>query len=155
MILSKRQERKGKIMNDEMLSVCVIFGSIGGTILVTCIVNKIVDFVCKRKDKKRHKEHPEFFRLRDDFGEKADTACNFYNNEIAPRKCKVDSMLREEPYWPQEVRGQKMEEIEKLRREIYTAECMCKGLDKETEEARQKVVEYVRTHNIKWAGVWE
>ena len=48
-----------------------------------------------------------------------------------------------------------MEEVEKLRREIYTGECMYKGLNKDMQEARQKVVEYVRTHNIKWAGVWE
>lgn len=155
MILSKGQERKDKIMNDEMLSVYVIFGSIGGTFLVSFIVSRIVGFVCKRNDKKRHKEHPEFFRLRDDFNEKVDIACNFHNNEIVPRKYKVKAMLGDEPYWPQEVRKQKMEEIEKLRREIYTAECMEKGLDKDTEEARQKVVEYVRTHGIKWAGVWE
>lgn len=48
-----------------------------------------------------------------------------------------------------------MKEVEKLRREIYTAECMLKGLDKDTQESRQKVVDYVRKHNIKWAGVWE
>lgn len=141
-------------MNGEMMSVCVIFGSIGGTFLVSFIVGRIVGFIYNRKDKKHHKEHPEFFRLRDDFGEKADIKCNWYNNEISPRKYKVDSMLREEPYWPQEVRGQKMEEVEKLRREIYTAECMYKGLDKDTEEARQKVTDYVQKHNIKWAGDW-
>lgn len=155
MILSKGQERKVGIMNGEMMSVCVIFGSIGGAILVNLIVSKIVDFVCKKKDKKRHEEHPEFFRLRDEFNEKVDIACHFHNKEISPRKRKVDSMLREETYWPREVREQKMEEVEKLRREIYTAECMEKGLDKDTEEARQKVVEYVRTHNIKWAGDWD
>lgn len=142
-------------MSGEMISACVIFGSIGGTILVSFIVSKIMDFIYKRKNKKRHEEHPEFFRLRDEFGEKVDVACNFYNKEISPRKCKVDSMLKEEHYWPQEVREKKMEEIEKLRCSIYTAEWMYKGLNKETQEARQKVVEYVREHNIKWAGDWE
>lgn len=142
-------------MDSEMLSVCIIFGFIGGTILVNIIISKIVDFVCKRKDKKHHKEHPEFFRLRDEFDEKANTACRFYDNEIALRKRKVDSMLKEEHYWPQEVREQKMEEVEKLRCSIYAAEWRYEGLNRETQEARQKVVEYVRTHNIKWAGIWE
>ena len=155
MILSKGQERKVRIMDSEMISVCVVFGSIGGTILVNFIVSKIVNFVCKKKDKKRHEGHPEFFRLRDEFAEKVEIKGNYYNNEISPRKCKVDSMLREEHYWSQEAREKKMEEIEKLRREIYTAECMYNSMSKETQEARQKVVEYVRTHNIKWAGVWE
>lgn len=141
-------------MSGEMISVCVIFGSIGGSILVSFIISKIVDFFCKRKNKKHHKEHSEFFRLRDDFGEKADIKCNWYNNEISPRKRKVDSMLKEEHYWPQEVREQKMEEVEKLRREIYIAECTYKSLSEEMEEARQKVAEYVRKHNIKWAGDW-
>lgn len=141
-------------MNGEMMSVCVIFGSIGGTFLVSFIVGRIVGFICNRKDKKRHEEHPEFFRLRNEFGKKADIACSFYNKEISPRKRKVDSMLKEETYWPQEVREQKMEEIEKLRREIYFAEDTYKYMNKETDDARQKVVEYVREHNIKWAGDW-
>lgn len=141
-------------MSGEMISVCVIFGSIGGTILVSFIVSKIMDFIYKRKNKKRHEEHPELFRLRNEFSEKADIKCNWYNKEISPRKCKVDSMLKEEHYWPQEVREKKMEEVEKLRREIYIAECTYKGLSKETQEARQKVTDYVQKHNIKWAGDW-
>lgn len=116
---------------------------------------EVTNFIDKKVDEKRHREHPEYFRLREDFSEKAGIACRFYNNEIAPRKHKVDYMLKDEPYWPQEAREQKMEEVEKLRREIYTGECMYKGLNKDMQEARQKVVEYVRTHNIKWAGVWE
>lgn len=113
-----------------------------------------MNFIDKKRDKKYHREHPEYFRLYNDFSDKADTGCRFHNTEITPRKRKVKAMLEEEPYWPREVYEQKMEEVEKLRREIYTAECMCRGLDKETEEARQKVADYVRTHNIKWAGDW-
>ena len=139
-------------MNGGLIFVCCLFG---GVILLGFAVCKIVDFVYSQKDKKHRREHPEFFRLHEDFSEKANIACRFHNKEIAPRKSKVDYMLKEEPYWPQEVREQKMEEVEKLRREIYTAECMYKGLNKETEEARQKVVEYVQAHGFKWAGVWE
>ena len=142
-------------MSEEMMATCFWIGLIGGSALLGLGICKVMDFIDKRNDRKHHKEHPEFFRLREDFSEKANTACRFYNNEIAPRKDKVDYMLKDEPYWPQEVREQKMEEVEKLRREIYTGECMYKGLDKEMEEARQKVVDYVQTHNIKWAGVWE
>lgn len=139
-------------MNDGLIFVCCFFG---GLVLLCFVICKVMDFIYNQKDKKYHKEHPEFFRLSEDFSEKANIACRFYNKEIAPRKSKVDYMLKDEPYWPQEVRGQKMEEVEKLRCEIYTAECMYKGLNKETDEARQKVVDYVQTHNIKWGGVWE
>ena len=155
MILSKGQERKDKIMSDEMMSVYVIFGSIGGAILVSFIVSKIMDFIDRRRNKKHLKEHPEYFRLYKDFSDKANTGRHFYNTEIASRKRKVDSMLKEEHYWSQEVREQKMEEIEKLRREICFAEDTYKYMNRETDNARQKVVEYVRTHDIKWAGVWE
>jgi hypothetical protein len=142
-------------MEAEMYGLCVCLCILGGLSVLCFAICKILNFIDKKRNQKHHKEHPEFFRLRDDFSEKAGIACRFYNNEIAPRKRKVDYMLKDEPYWPQEVREQKMEEVEKLRREIYTAECMNKGLDKETQEARQKVVDYVQTHNIKWAGVWE
>lgn len=139
-------------MNSGLIFVCCLFG---GLALLCFVIWKVMDFTYNQKDKKHHKEHPEFFRLREDFSEKANTACRFYNNEIAPRKNKVDYMLKDEPYWPQEVREQKMEEVEKLRREIYTGECMHKELEKDMQEARQKVVDYVQTHDIKWAGVWE
>lgn len=142
-------------MSDEMLFVCWFFGFIGGMFLLGFTLSKLVDFIYNQKDKKHHKEHPEFFRLREDFSEKANMACRFHNKEIAPRKSKVDYMLKEEPYWPREVREQKMEEVEKLRREIYYAEDTYKYMNRETENARQRVVEYVQTHNIKWAGVWE
>lgn len=142
-------------MSDEMMLNLWWLSFLGGLALLCFVIFKTMDFIYNQKDKKHHKEHPEFFRLREDFSEKANTACRFYNNEIAPRKSKVDYMLKDEPYWPQEVREQKMEEVEKLRREIYTAECMYKGLNKETDEARQKVVEYVQAHGFKWAGVWE
>lgn len=142
-------------MSDEMMFVCFWLGFIGGLALLCFVICKVENFIDKKKNEKHHKEHPEYFRLYNDYSDKADTGCHFYNTEIAPRKRKVKAMLEEEPYWPREVYEQKMEEVEKLRREIYIAECMCRGLDKETQEARQRVANYVRTHNIKWAGVWD
>lgn len=138
-------------MNGGLIFVCCFFG---GMALMCFVIWKVMDFIDKRNDRKHHKEHPEYFRLYDDYREKGDTGCRFHNTEIAPRKRKVKAMLEEEPYWPREVREQKMEEVEKLRREIYTAECMEKALDKDTHEARERVVYYVRANNIKWAGDW-
>lgn len=115
----------------------------------------IGNIIYKFRDKKHRREHPEYFRLYDDFSEKADIACRWHNKEIAPRKRQVKRMLEDEPYWPQQVREQKMEELEKLRREIYTAECMAKAFDKDTQEARERVKHYVRANNIKWAGDWD
>lgn len=142
-------------MNAEAFGALVFFGIVVGMGLLCFMIYQITNFIDKRMDKKHHKEHPEFFCLRDDFNEKANDACRFYNNEIASRKSKVDYLLKEEPYWPQEVREKKMEELEKLRREIYYAEDDYKYMNRAMENARQDVAEYVRTHNIKWAGVWE
>ena len=142
-------------MNAEVIAVLAFLSFLGIISLLCFVIFKIMDFVDKRKDKKHRKEHPEFFRLYEEFTEKADTACRFHNNEIVPSKRKVDYLLKEEPYWPQQVRKQKMEEVEELRRKIYIGECMYKALNKDMQESRQKVVDYVRTHNIKWAGDWE
>ena len=141
-------------MSDEALFICCLFGGMIGLVLLCVMMSVVTNFISKRNDRKHRKEHPEFFRLYNDFIDKADTGCHFNNTEIAPRKRKVKSMLEEEPYWPRQVREQKMEEVEKLRREIYIAECMKKALDKETQEARQKVTDYVKKYNIKWAGDW-
>lgn len=142
-------------MDESVLGLLAIFGFFAFIALAVFAEFKISDALSNRKEAKRRKEHPEFFRLYDEYDEKGNTACRFYNTEIAPRKREVDYMLKDEPYWPQEVREQKMEEVEKLRREIYTAECMDRALDKETEEAKKKVADYVREHNIKWAGDWD
>lgn len=155
MSMSKGQERKVRNMNDDLIFVCCFFGFMLFIALVVVLDLKIGDIIHKRKDRKHRKEHPEFFRLYDEYDEKGNTACRFHNTEITPRKRKVDALLKEEPYWPQQVREKKLEEIESLRCGIYTAECMYKGLNKETEEARKKVAEYVHTHNIKWAGDWD
>ena len=139
-------------MNDGLIFVCCFFG---GLVLCVLVLWKVGKFLEKRVNRKHHREHSEFFRLYDDFSEKANTGCRWYNTEIAPRKRKVKAMLEDEPYWPREIREQKMEELEKLRREIYTAELMDKTLNKETMEARQRVADYVHAHNIKWGGVWD
>ena len=142
-------------MSNEMIGLVVFAVLIGGLALVCFVIVKVMDFHYKHNDKKHRREHPEFFRLYDEFDEKSTIACRFYNKEVAPLKRQVKRMLEDEPYWPREVREQKMGEIEALRCKIYTGECMAKGLDKDTQEARAKVADYVHTHNIKWAGVWE
>lgn len=142
-------------MSAEAFGALVFFGIIMGLGLLCFVICQIMNFFDKRADKKHHKEHPEYFRLRENFSDKANDVCRFYNIEIAPRKQKVDYILKEEPYWPQEVREKKMEELEKLRREIYYAEDTYKYMNRAMENARLDVVEYVQTNNIKWAGVWE
>jgi hypothetical protein len=142
-------------MSEESLAFICLVGIFGGLALICFIIAKVMDFIYKRKDRKHHREHPEFFRLCEDFNEKAKIARRFYNSEIAPRKSKVDYMLKDVSYWPREVRELKMEEAEGLRREIYIAEATRKRLNKETDEARQKVADYVHANNIKWAGDWD
>ena len=142
-------------MADSVLAVLVFFGFILFIASMVFAEFKISGVITNRKEAKHRKEHPEFFRLYDEYSEKGDTACRFHNREIAPRKRKVDTMLKEEPYWPQEVREKKMEELEKLRREIYYAEDDYKYMNRATENARQDVADYVKANNIKWAGDWD
>ena len=155
MVLPKGKERKVRTMSDWLVGVCFVGGFMGGLVLLCFIISKSLNLAYDNTDKKHRKEHPEFFCLYDEFNEKDTTACRFYNKEVVPLKRKVDAILKEEPYWPQEVREQKMEELEEIRRKIYIGECMYKGLDKETKEARKKVADYVHSHNIKWAGNWD
>ena len=142
-------------MSNEMIGLVAFAVFIGALAFLVWLEFILMSWRDKRREKKRRQEHPEFFRLYDEYDEKGTIACRFYNKEVAPLKRQVKAMLEEEPYWPQEVREKKMEELEEIRRKIYIGECMDKELDKETEEARKKVADYVREHNIKWAGNWD
>ena len=142
-------------MSNEMIGLIAFAVFIGGIAFIVWLDFTLLAWRDKRRDKKRRQEHPEFFLLYDDYDEKGTTACRFYNSEIAPLKRQVKAMLEEEPYWPQEVREQKMEELEEIRRKIYVCECASDELFRETEEARKKVADYVHSHNIKWAGDWD
>ena len=142
-------------MSNEMIGLVVFAAFIGGIAFLVWLDFIWISWWHKRKDKKHRREHPEYFRLYNDYDEKGTIACRFHNKEIAPLKRQVQAILREEPYWSQEVREKKMEELEEIRRKICAGESKSDELHKETEEARAKVAEYVHTHNIKWAGEWD
>lgn len=142
-------------MSNEMMAICFWFGLIGGLALLGFGICKVMDFIYNQKDKKHHKEHPEFFRLRDDYIAKVDRACNFHNKTIVSYMKKIDSMMKEVDYLPREAINQHEEKIEELRSQLFAARSVEKGYDNMAEEARKKVVEYVHANNIKWAGVWE
>mgnify|MGYP003413952431 CR=1 FL=1 len=142
-------------MSDEMMLNLWWLSFLGGLALLCFVIFKTMDFIYNQKDKKHHKEHPEFFRLRDDYIAKADRACNFHNKTIVSYKRKIDSMMKEADYLPQEAINRHKEKIEELRSQLFAARSVEKSYDNMAEEARKKVVEYVHANNIKWAGVWE
>lgn len=142
-------------MSDEMVFVCCFFGGlVGGLALLVFVIWKVMDFIDNRNDRKHHKEHPEFFRLRNDYIAKVDRACDFHNNTIAPYMKKIDDMMKEADYLPQEAIKQHEEKIEELRSQLFAARGVEKGYDNMAQEARKKVVEYAHANNIKWAGDW-
>lgn len=141
-------------MSDEMVFVYFWLGLSGGLALLCFVICKTMDFVYNQKDKKHHKEHPEFFRLRDDYITKANRACEFHNKTIVSYMRKIDSMMKEADYLPQEVISQHEEKIEDLRSQLFAAKSVKKGYDNLAEEARKKVAEYIHANNIKWAGDW-
>ena len=142
-------------MSDGMMIICFWLGFIGGLALLCFVIWKVMDFIYSRKDKKHHKEHPEFFRLRDDYVAKANRACNFHNKTIISYIRKIDGMMKEADYLPREVINQHEGKIEELRSQLFAAKSVEKGYNNMAQEARKKVAEYVRANNIKWAGDWD
>ena len=141
-------------MSDEMVLNLWWLSFLGGLALLCFMMFKVADFISTRNDRKHHKEHPEFFRLRDDYAAKVDRACDFHNKTIVSYKRKIDNMMKEADYLPQEAIKQHEEKIEELRSQLFAAKSVQKGYDNMAEEARKKVVEYVHANNIKWAGDW-
>ena len=142
-------------MSNGAIGLLVIFGIIGGLFALVWLDFKICDWVNKLDEAKHRKEHPEFFRLCDEYSEKAYRACDFHNKTIAPYMKKIDDMMKEADYLPQEVINQHEEKIEELRNRLFAAKSIEKGYDNMAKEARKKVVEYIHANNIKWAGNWD
>ena len=122
-------------MNGGLIFVCCFFG---GVALMCLVIWKVADFIDNWKDKKHHKEHPEFFRLRDDYIAKANRACNFHNKTIVSYMRKIDDMMKEADYLPQEVINQHEGKIEELRSQLFAAKSVEKGYDDMAKEARKK-----------------
>lgn len=141
-------------MEAELLGLCVCLGILGGLSVLCFIICKALNFIDKKRNQKHHKEHPEFFRLRDDYITKVDRACEFHNKTIVSYMRKIDNMMKEADYLPREMISKHEEKIEDLRSQLFAAKSVEKGYDNMAEEARKKVAEYIHANNIKWAGDW-
>ena len=128
--------------------VLIVFG------FILWLILKIMDWHLERQEAKRKNEHPELYRLISEADAKSLEASRWHNQQIAPRKNQIDRLIAEMPYFPKEVKAQKEEELERLRREVYTANTTKKVLNDEYEELREKVHDYIEDHDVKWAKDW-
>ncbi len=103
---------------------------------------------------KRRAEHPELFKLFEAVGERSTMSCRWYNKEIAPRKRKIDTILKEWDYYPAKTKSEKEKELEELREAIELATVTHKIINDELRELQMQVKEYIDRNNVKWAKEW-
>ena len=139
---------------EAIIALAITAGFIALVIIYAWMTNKIIGWHYDRQDAKRRLAHPELYRLFDAVNEKASEGIHWRNEQIYPKKKRVDYILAELPYCIPEERAKKEQELEDLRIAIHTATIIDRVLESELQELRNKVKEYVEKHDLEWARKW-
>jgi hypothetical protein len=131
----------------------LVMAAVGG-LLALILIYICIDKLSKYIDKKRREQHPMLFTLQEQTNEASERFWNWRTKEINTRKNKIDKILADMPYYPKEVKTQKEEEVEKLRREVYVAMTTEKVLKEELDKRRKATRDYIEKHNITWMENW-
>ena len=137
-----------------LISLAVVAGVIAVFAVITIAIIKVDNWRYDRRDAKRRQAHPQLYLWFDECDEAARQSCMWYNEQIAPLKKEVDSILKEIDYYPAEQRAEKEAELEELRKRIYVAQAIKKSLEEKVEEVRIKIKKYVADNNLEWAQKW-
>ena len=125
------------------MEALVFFGVITGLALflaiLTIAIIKVDNWRYDRRDAKRRAEHPTLYLWFDECEEAGRQSCMWYNEQIAPLKREVDTILKEIDYYPAEQRAEKEAELEELRKRIYVAQAIKKSLEEKVEEVKTKI----------------
>jgi hypothetical protein len=137
-------------LTHEGILALVFVGAVLALILISICIDKVLNYI----DQKKRKQHPMLFILKEQTDEASDRFWNWRTKEINTRKNKIDKILADMPYYPKEVKAQKEEEVEKLRREVYVAMTTEKVLKEELDKCRKATRDYIEKHNITWMENW-
>lgn len=135
--------------HEGILAMIFVGAGLAMILLIIC-----VDKYLQHLDKKRKEQHPMLFILQEQTNEASDRFWNWRTKEINTRKNKIDKILADMPYYPKEVKVQKEEEVEKLRREVYVAMTTDKVLKEELDRCKKATRDYIERHNITWMENW-
>lgn len=138
-----------KLTHEGILAISAV-GGLLAILLISICIDKILDY----KDKQRRKQHPMLFTLQEQTNEASERFWNWRTKEINTKKNKIDKILADMPYYPKEVKEQKEEEVEKLRREVYVAMTTEKVLKEELDKCRKATRDYIEKNNVTWMKEW-
>lgn len=138
-------------LTHEGILATVFVGGILAMVLLSICISQILNYV----EKKRRKQHPMFFTLQEQAKEASERFWDWHIKEIKTRKNKIDKILADMPYYPKEVKAQKEEEVEKLRREVYVAMTTEKVLKEELDKCRKATRDYIEKNNLTWMENWD
>lgn len=137
-----------------IITLAIIVGLIVFIAIFVHATDKIIGWYYDRQDAKRRLAHPELYRLFDTVNEKASEGIRWRNEQIYPKKKRVDTILAELPYYIPTERAKKEQELENLRIAIHTATIIDNVLEDELAELRKQTKEYIEKHDLEWARKW-
>lgn len=149
------KERKKEVHTMEaIIALAITAGVIAFIAIFAYVTNKIIGWYYDRQDAKRRLAHPELYRLFDAVNEKSSEGLHWRNEQIYPKKKRVDYILAELPYCIPEEKAKREQELEDLRLAIHTATITNNKLESELVELRKQTKEYVEKHDLEWARKW-
>ena len=140
--------------NSCVVFIVFIFALAAILCLVCFLSDKIIKFYYDKKDAKRRKEHPKLYQLFDELDEKSLKQTRHRNEEVGPRKRKIDALLKNLQYLPADELANREKELEEIRQELYAEMQLNETLEKEVQEMRDKIKVYVKSNDLKWAMSW-
>ena len=135
-----------------VLAVCVALVLLMGAFI--WVVDKILCAHYTKREEKRKAQHPHLYELFEQTNAKSTESCHWYNKEIAPRKKRIDTILKDWNYYTAETKSKKEQELEELREAIELATITEKIIDDELLDLRKQVREYIIKNEIDWANGW-
>lgn len=127
-----------------------------GAILSPILLDKFFDWVDNRIDQKRHKQHPHYFELREEYYKVCEDNRTYYRTYVEPLKEEIDYLLDNMKYLTEDSKREREKILEKNRKELSVYLAEDEKFKRRIEELRKALQTYVEENEIeKWAGAWK
>lgn len=137
-----------------MEAIIILAIIIGGSVALGLAVSAIIEWCYDLTEAKRKKAHPDLWAWFDECDKAGMAECYYYNDNIAPLKKKIDSIIENWNYYTADTKSQKKRELENLCQQLEAHDVIYSAMCAETYKIRDKIHNYVEQHDLDWARHW-
>lgn len=128
----------------------IIFCFILGSIALSSLLCKVIDWVFDLREKHIYKKYPEYKKLCQELKTKQSIYSYQYNKVWLPICSKIDDMMKQYQYIPLYMRKEFDVQLESLREDYVRANADMINAKADRDNADRDVRQFQKKHNIKW-----